>query len=196
VKGSRRLDRGYAALNSSERARLAVAALARCDEREHDRLESTCPRRHYLGFERGYVTVVQLASEFTTAFAAIEVAPRAAKLELLERIRVIATELLAPAGSDTPDHVDESTPDGSTLFFKVLAETERRLALEAAAVAHGFAAFSVDVFGIEASELLAAFARPFDTQFDRLAATEADPELVEAARGEWTQAWRDRLRAS
>lgn len=190
MRSSVRLERSYSSLRTGERARLAIAALARGDEREHERLTGTCRKQKYVGCEHAYVQVVELASEFATVFAAIEIGPRGAKLELLGAIHLLAVEWLT--AQEPADSVQPTGRHGSADFLAVLEAGVEALASEAAAITRGFDEFCRAELRMEVAQLIGAFARPFSDDFERLAANAADPDEVAAYREEMCRAWRRR----
>ena len=155
MKGAR-LSRHYDRLEALERFRLIIAAQARNDEVELERLASSCPRGRYECPEAAVHDRLELAQEFVLALL-VELGPPAAKLELLGGVRSAAEFFFEQAAEEAafaasaasapslPDEVTEAVSEAARepgeRLLAALAEFEALLASEAAAVAHGFAGF-------------------------------------------------------
>lgn len=203
MKGTRRLEQGYAGLTASERVRLVIAALARDDESEHERLCDSSPKQRYLGCEVAYVDVMQLANEFATGFAAVELGPRAAKLDVLEGTRAVVDELFGPDRECEPDGGEQAGSDDADaaldglveVLLDLLDRVADRFATESAEIAGGFGAFCEHELGVDGADMIAAFARPFADTYQRFVAIEGDPAAVSAVCDELCDVWQQRQRA-
>jgi hypothetical protein len=181
-------------LEALERFRLIIAAQARNDEVELERLASSCPRERYECPEAAVHDRLELAQEFVLALL-VELGPLAAKLELLGGVRsaaalffeqvaeeaaFAASRVHAPTQRDElAEAVSEAAREPGERLLAALAEIEALLATEAAAVAHGFAGFCRDELELEPATVLCAFARPALPQLERL--LEQPPEAEAAA---------------
>ena len=82
----------YDTLTADERFRLTVEALAREDKPEIDRLHRSCPRRTYTRMDVGYTERYETGAVLTLA-SMVELAPRLAKLQMVEAFRVLGEHL-------------------------------------------------------------------------------------------------------
>jgi hypothetical protein len=81
----------YHELKSEERFRLATAAGARGDEREFERLVSTCPTVRYRMADPAYLDRVEASRDLAVAVA-LELAPRLAQVRMLDTVRELLLE--------------------------------------------------------------------------------------------------------
>ena len=125
---------------------------------------------------------MQLATQFATGFAAIELGPRAARLDAVHGTRMVIYELFGPdpefeaAADEQPSGDDEcdAVIDGLVeLLLDLLDGVAERFATESAAIAQGFGAFCEEDLGVEGGDMIAAFARPFADTYQRFAAIKA-----------------------
>lgn len=189
-----RLSRHYDRLEALERFRLVVAARARDDETELERLTASCPRETYSGYEAAISDRLELIQEFVLALLA-ELGPLAAKLELLGGVRsaaeffferAVEESAFAASAASMPalrdelaEAVSEAAREPGERLLAALAEIEALLASEATAVAHGFAGFCRGELELEPATVLCAFAQPALAQLERL--LEQPPEAKAAA---------------
>jgi hypothetical protein len=83
-----RLDKLYDRFTPEERFRLTLEALARGDEQEAERLSESCPRRTYTMNDAAYGDRMRAGLQITMAIC-LDLAPRLAKLRMIEAFRVI-----------------------------------------------------------------------------------------------------------
>jgi len=83
-----RLDKLYDRFTPEERFRLTLEALAREDEQEAERLSKRCPRRTYTMNDAAYEDKMRAGLQITMAIC-LDLAPRLAKLRMIEAFRVI-----------------------------------------------------------------------------------------------------------
>jgi hypothetical protein len=205
MKAGRQLELGYASLTADERVRLAVGALARADEHEYALVRASSPTQKFLGCEWAFERSLEDLSGFTTLFAAVEIAPRAARLRLLQNLQTAAYVGIAIAAGETTEETADfmalagaaslsaDDVDFFARFTQPLSILEGLVRAEAAAMAHGFGDFCADELGLDAGELLGAFARPFVADFELLASGNPDEEAADAQReltSRWWQEWR------
>jgi hypothetical protein len=201
VKGTGPLDRGYGGLTANQRVRLAIAALARDDDRERAFLWESAPKQQYLGHEVAYVDVMDLASEFATAFTAAELGPRYAKLELLELLQALIKEFLVPEPTDedaegTEPHVegDASYDTPIEVLHAVLEKMRESLLAESAGIVHGFSSFCEQELRVHGNDVISAFARQCVPWYERFAGIQVEPEAVRESCAQWNVVWRTRMR--
>jgi len=89
----------YPQLTADERFRLFVEAMGRKDEQELDRLEATCPRKHYTAQEDRYVRKKMRFTVF--AFAS---ALEAARMETFAMLALVV--MLAANDDDGDEHAE------------------------------------------------------------------------------------------
>jgi hypothetical protein len=82
-----RLGKLYDRFEPEERFRLTIEALARGDEEEAERLSESCPRRTYTMNDLAYVARMRAGLQITLAVC-LDLAPRLAKLQMIEAFRV------------------------------------------------------------------------------------------------------------
>lgn len=207
MKGAR-LSRHYDRLGALERFRLVVAARARDDETELERLTASCPRETYQACEAAVCDRLELMQEFVLALL-VELGPLAAKLELLGGIRSEAAlffeqaaekAALAASAASTPalrdevaEAVSEAAREPGERLLDALAEIGALFASEAAAVAHGFAGFCRDELELEPATVLCAFARPALPKLERLLEQPPEAEAAAAYTAGLVGIWRWRL---
>jgi hypothetical protein len=195
-------------LEALERFRLVVAARARDDEVELERLTASCPRETYQACEAAVFDRLELMSEFVLALL-VELGPLAAKLELLGGIRSEAAlffeqaadeAAFAASAASTPalrdevaEAVSEAAREPGERLLDALAEIGALFASEAAAVAHGFAGFCRDELELEPATVLCAFARPALAQLERLLEQPPEAEAAAAYTAGLVGIWRWRL---
>lgn len=201
MKGTGPLDRGYGGLTGNQRVRLAIAALARDDDRERALLWESAPKQQYLGHQVAYVDVMDLSSEFATAFAAAELGPRHSKLELLELLQALINEFLAPEPTDedadgTEPHVgdDASYDTPIEVLQAVLERIRETLLTESAGIVHGFSSFCEQELQVDGKDVISAFARQCVPWYERFAGIRAEPEAVHESCAQWNVVWRTRMR--
>jgi hypothetical protein len=188
-------------LTANQRVRLAIAALARDDDRERALLWESAPKQQYLGHEVAYVDVMDLASEFATAFTAAELGPRYAKLELLELLQALINEFLVPEPTaedteGTEPHVDDDASDDTPIavLLVVLEKMRESLLTEGAGIVYGFSSFCEQELQVDGKDMISAFARQCVPWYERFADIQAESEAVRESRARWNVVWQTRMR--
>jgi hypothetical protein len=194
---AKRLDRLYDRFGRDERLRLLVAALARHDEREAQRLWEKCPRATVRGPAPAFTDAFEFLQRSVTAITVL-LEPKLSKLELLESLRelwAVLVDQIAHAaafavwdGTELPLHAElpgvvfaaTSEPGQRTLaqFDQLIAA----LRLEIATVANGWAQFLDDHVQTALPELLSAFRTDSTEAITVALGWEYDPQGVEAWR--------------
>jgi len=205
LRGTRNLDRVYDRLEPWERFQLALAAQARDDDRDAERLARTCPRRSYQGGEPEFLEPLELACELAHAFAA-EILPLAGRLDVAEAAAELAAvhfqiladsvefiDVHAHASKGFRREVCDAIKETSERYVAFLARIRETLTATGATAAHAFAAFCEHELGVEPETLLGAFARITLPAYERFAANPADPEEVANYHAALAGAWRCRL---
>jgi hypothetical protein len=220
VRGDR-LDRYYDLLGPLERFRLVVAAQARDDEPELDRLLRTCAREHYslpdpvfgdrVEFSR--VVVLVLIADLLPVLAKRElletltrpVGPKHSSLgfaalsigQAIDAAAFAAVQVLRVDDEEQQDEVFERVAAAGEpavkRFLDRLDELEQKLQRDAASQVQGFARFCRDELELDPLLLCRAFAAPLADEVEPLLELEADDEAARAYAETLTTIWRRRL---
>lgn len=105
----------YPMLTADERFRLFVAAMGRKDEREVDRLEATCPRKHYIADDYEYARKKMRFTVFALLSA----------LELLRTDLLVSLALVAMLAADDDGGGPNATSEKAIDVFKQLMQLRR-----------------------------------------------------------------------
>ena len=183
---------------STQTARaLTIAALARDDDQERTRLWEKAPKQKYLSHEVDYVRVRDLANEFTTGFAVVQLGPPWAVVEVLGQTGDLIDELSpinrAAASGRQSQHSNLESTDRCPLTGRCSNREPTSSPLATAEQVHGFSAFSEHELGVEGVDMVAAFARVFLPVYKAFAALDADPVVVAKIAEAFQEAWRLRL---
>jgi hypothetical protein len=176
----RGLTRHYHDLEPDERFRLVLSADARDDDRERERLVTTCPVLGYTMSDARYLDRIDASNDMAVAVA-LQLGPQLAQAKMLEAggelvartIRATAELAVALAtGEDSrpgpaeatseaepePDAGEDSPPDAP--MVRATAEVSAKLRSEAAAVYEAFAKVCRDEMGLEPAIVLRAHLGP------------------------------------
>jgi hypothetical protein len=195
LRGASRLGGSYGGFNAKQRVALAIAALARDDDLERTRLWETAPKQTHVTHEAAYVRMWQLASEFTTFFAAVHLGPPLAATAVMDRTQDLINELsrveeVFPADADPRTPISDQPID---VLYALLAQMAERTTVLAAEQAHAFSAFSEQELGVSGSVMIDAFARLWAPIYKALETVEAAPEVVAAIADAYRETWRLRM---
>jgi hypothetical protein len=186
-----KIERQYDQLTSDERFRLLVAALARGDQREEERLWRSSSRASYRMPEAALGDRYQLAWQLV-ALLLLKLEPVLARVELLRALRPLLEAMCesiadsaafaaftAAAKRDqkrTAEDVITATEPASRRLFGLLDRLEKSLVAQAGATSHAFASCSRDELGLEPETLLAAFYPERLAEVTQLFDGTADPD--------------------
>lgn len=165
----------YRLLDSHERLRLSVKAMARDDDVERDRIERSAPRVTYSMPESAFTDRMMIAERIVLAVLA-EVGPVVANICLLRALQplleakvawtvdTVATAAFAAApveiAGSVLDAALESEDKTRDWLPRRFGQLETMLTAYASPLAHALAGFSRTELEIEPCELVAAFVRP------------------------------------
>ena len=159
--------RGYEKLDAGERCHLAIAAAARDDEAEFDKLLRTCPRKRYTATDLTFVDLKDTAMSATLAFS-IDIA------ESIGRVQVFA--VLAAQDEE---------------WLEIVCQQSIRRAIDQMAL---FDHFAREHIGLTAETLLSAFCRPVLDKYRALTQGiddyqgKVDPVLADEIKTAWREA--------
>jgi hypothetical protein len=169
---AKRLDRLYDRIGRDERLRLVVAALARHDERDAQRLWEQCPRATVRGPALAFTDAFEFLQRSVVAISVL-LEPKLSQLQLLETLRDTWAVLLdqiahaaafavwdatePPLRAELPGVVFAATSEPGQEMLAQLERLTYALRLEIATVANGWAQFLDEHLNIALPELLAAF---------------------------------------
>lgn len=194
MKASRRFERGYERLTTQERFRLLIAARARADRTESERLLRTCPRQTYTITDPSFVDLYELATHLAIAvvaeliairerIAAIDAATRFGHLLFLCAADDAEHEAYRATGTRQPA-VRRAVRRHQGRFRKTLRRARRAFITDGASVAHAFAMICSEELGLEPTQLVAAVADPFVDLFEYFATEAVDDKTVDYMRAE------------
>jgi len=200
VRGNRIVHR-YDRLQPEERFRLVLEASARDDERERERLVSTCPYGHYRMSDAAYMDRVDASRDMAFAVA-IELGPRLAQLRLTGAIRGALPVLVgigvdvgaAASGGLMPDEV-RAVVDES--LGKAFNEAESLIRSQAAAALVGFERVCKIEMRLDAGTVLLAHLGPLHVAqlgLEQLEGVKPDRREVADWQETLTRKWRERIR--
>jgi hypothetical protein len=219
---SNRLDRYYDLFDPVERFGLAVAAQARDDESELERLYRTCPRRRYCLPDPAFADRFEFAREVVIV-AMVDLLPVLAKLRVLEALTTPVRPEASPSGVaafyfeqaidaaafaaiqalavDEEEREDElfeqvaaAAEPARQRFLTLLDELERELQRNAASQLEGFGRFCRAELELDPLLLFRAFALPFVAEVEPLLELDVDDELARSYAETLSTVWRRRLR--
>jgi hypothetical protein len=200
MKRSRCLDRGYERLTANERFRLLVAAEARADGSEVERLLRSCPQRTFHLRDPAVTDRMQRSFELTAAIVA-ELHAIAGKIAAIDAVEH-AARILFTAAADEAEYeayrisnraqpaVGRAVRRERGHLRRMLRQLRRALLSDGAAVAHAFAAVCRDELEVEPQLMIAAAAAPFAVLFDQFINEAVDADALTAMRAELSDAWR------
>jgi hypothetical protein len=158
----------YHELRPEERFRLVTTAGARDDERELERLVSTCPMLTYRITDPAYLDRVDASRQLAVAVA-LELGPRLAHVRMLETVRElllksqVALEILAAeAAGDAVDDEELLARAADWSLLEALAQADGQIRAGAAAVYEAFARVCRQEMGLEPEVVLRAHVGPLD----------------------------------
>lgn len=195
MKGADRLDHHYGDFNTRQRLALAIAASARDDDLERTRLWERAPKQRHLGHETAYTRIWELASEFTTSFAATYLGPPFAAVSAIGTAQDLINEL-SPVDGEVPANADAGTPISDRpidVLYALLEQMVQRTTTATAEQVHGFSAFSEHELGVEGVDMVAAFARRWVPIYKAFAPFDTDPAAVAKISDAYHEVWRLRL---
>lgn len=218
MKG-KRLDHYYVQLDALERFRLVVRGYARGDQAELERLERSCPRRRYSGYDPEFFDRLKLSREFVHVVIG-QLERQLGKLQILQALtdpieiagepRALLAVYLDCATDDMAAAAAESAPGErwdevfaavvaaarptSERLLELLARLDAKARQVAAGFAHGFARFSESELELDAVHLFDAWAGPtYTAEFQALLAEQPDAAIANHFAESLTRAWRERL---
>jgi hypothetical protein len=200
MKGSRRLDRGYERLRPDERFRLMVAADARGDSAEADRLVGSCPRLTYRSCDRAFRDRYDRAALLTIAVLS-ELQEIKRRIDVLDAAAYTVRVFFTAAADDAELEAfllnGELQPSVRRAVLKQRGSCRRvyrRLReaahTEGASLAHAFVLLCRDELGVDPRELALAVAAPKIGLFDRFVGLSPDHNQVNGLLPELSEAWR------
>lgn len=210
MKGPR-IDQHYDRLEPLERFRLAVAASARNDGVERDRLMASCPRESYSMPSVAVLHRLDLAEAFVIALIA-ELESVEARLRLLRGLRPFVECVLDRVVDNTSfalccevvptEHhdavlsaIENAASEPRIRLLTVFERIEADLLGHSAALVHGFAAFARSELGLQATTLIAAFADSKISRFEESLAAVPDSDAVAGVQQTFLELWRSSLAA-
>ena len=200
MKTTRRLERGYEHLAARERFRLLIAAEARADEAEVERLLRSCPRRLFELADPAVTDRIECSQRVTVAVVSAlhAIVSKLAVLDAVEHAaRIRFTAAAEEADYETFRLTDATQPtvrravrrEGGRLRG-MLRRLRRELLAEGATVAHAFAAFCRDDLEVEPRAMVAAVLADCDGLLEQFICELPDPDALAATRSLLSDAWR------
>lgn len=202
------LGRHYRRLDSGERLRLFIKAMARDDDAECDRIAMSAPRVSYDAPEPAFVDCWTTAERIVIAVLTA-LAPVAANVALLRALKplieakiswtvdTVATAAFAAAPKEIAGCVLDAAFDAGDKTCDwlpgIFGRVETALTEYASPLAHGLAGFSRTELEIEPCELVAAFGRPEVATIEWLLELPAESARVDDWQRFLTESWRWRL---
>jgi hypothetical protein len=194
------LDRSYDRLTAEERFRLFVAAKARQDGAETERLLRSCPQRVYRLRDPAFGDRIDGARTLTMALVrtldgvkgqidAIESSERVGRILFGVAADAVEFEAFRESGELQPAF-RQTIRRQRSVFRRILRHRRKALRLEGAVLAHAFAEVCRDELEADPDELVAAIASPYSELFSYFIALRPDQEAIEAAKAEVSGAWR------
>jgi hypothetical protein len=199
VKATRRLERGYERLSAGERFRLTVAAEARADSAELERLLRSCPRLSYRLCDPAFGDRCERSFELTMGVLA-ELQAIAGKLDVVAAAEQAARVLFAAAADEADFEAYRITGHMPAVrravrrergrFRGLLRRVRRTLLTQGATLAQAFAVVCREELEVDPQQLFAAVAAPYTGLYEEFLAESADADALEAMRAELSDAWR------
>jgi hypothetical protein len=201
VSPRRDLSRVYPQLTVAERFKLLIAAQARADAAEIERLLRSCPIRTYRLRDPALNDLYERAWRLTAGIIADLLATKA-RLDALEGSGKVARLLLILAEDDAAFEAFQATgSEQPTVAAAVRGQRKRFRAAqrrarglierEGAALVHAFAAVCRTELNLEPHELVAAAAASHLGLYERFLAIAPDESEVEEIRVALSAAWSD-----
>jgi hypothetical protein len=200
VRGTRNLDRDYDKLTSSERFSLFVAARARGDDSETERLLQSCPERTYRTRDPGFRDRLECAFALTTALIRT-LGEIEGKLDVVAAAELAARTLFTIAADNVEfeaSYVTDAVPTNLRRivrrecgqFRRIFRGIRGTLLAEGATFAHSFAEVCRDELGVDPHQLVTAAAPQYVDLFEDFIALAPDEEQHESVRAAMVDAWR------
>jgi hypothetical protein len=190
----------YGRLEPEERFRAALAAAARDDDQEYDRLWETCPMRHYSMTDAAFTDRWRASSHLALAVA-VDLGPRLANLRMLAAVRETLPHAIA-LGVDVgvPDPGELEPEDVERIIEKTLGRAfdgaQEHIRSQAAAVYEAFCRVCREELRVEAETVLRAFLGPLHHDalgLDQLDGAEPDEDALGEWREMFARKWRERV---
>jgi hypothetical protein len=200
VKAGRQLERGYEHLDAPERFRLLLAAEARADTAEVERLLRSSPRRTFNVRDPAVTDRIERAHEVTIAVVS-ELYAIGGRLAAIDAVDGMARLLFSAAADEaefvafritnaTQPAVRRAVRRERGRLRKFVRHLRRALLNDGATVAHAFAAVCRDELEVDPEAMVAAAAAPFADLFAYFFALAPDTDAVDALRSELADGWR------
>lgn len=203
MKADRRLERAYENLTANERFRLVVAAEARSDDADVDRLLRSCPVVTQRLNDPAFSDRLECAFELTTAIVAtlftvtrnldgVEAVGQAAKIFFLAAADEAESEAFRITGTLQPSIRHVGIPVRRR-FARLLRRLRTTLHTEGASIAHAFANFCHDELELDPREMLTAVDPETVALFDRFVGFSPDADQVESIRSQLSRRLAERI---
>jgi hypothetical protein len=192
----RGLSRHYGELDPAERFRLVLAAGARGDDRECERLVTTCPRFGYKMSDAAYLDRVEASDDMAVAVA-LDLAPRMAQLRMLAVTSDLVARAMGAGAALADEEAGAAVEDAARpVLVKTFDAAAEQVRAEAAAVYEAFGQVCRSEMGLEPETVLRAhlYGPYLETLgLDQLEGAKPDKTTVRQWRDMFERKWRRRL---